>query len=115
MATNNPFVSESLPTVQKQNVFLSFFFTRDTVFAVFTVQACRPLLARSLACLNLSMDDSEYSDERSSPGGTRQKPFRKRVYAFLEARTPWGRRFEAFIMLVIFVTVTQVRTRNALL
>ncbi|CAN0104922.1 unnamed protein product, partial [Ectocarpus sp. 12 AP-2014] len=46
--------------------------------------------------------------ERGSPGGSRQKPLRKRLHAFLEARTIWGRRFEAFIMFVIFVTVTQV-------
>ncbi|CAM9338942.1 unnamed protein product [Ectocarpus sp. 6 AP-2014] len=46
--------------------------------------------------------------ERASPGGSRQKPLRKRLHAFLEARTTWGRRFEAFIMFVIFVTVTQV-------
>lgn len=50
--------------------------------------------------------------ERGSPGGSRQKPLRKRLHAFLEARTTWGRRFEAFIMFVIFVTVTQVSAKG---
>lgn len=30
------------------------------------------------------------------------------MYAFLEAKTLWGKRFEIFIMVIIFVTVTQV-------
>eukprot|EP00752_Nemacystus_decipiens_P005802 g5248.t1 len=51
--------------------------------------------------------NGDYEDGRRSPGDTRQKPLRKRVHAFLEARTTWGRRFETFIMIVIFVTVTQ--------
>lgn len=51
---------------------------------------------------------TDYGDSPGSPGDTRQKPLRKRLYAFLEARTSWGRRFESFIMLVIFVTVTEV-------
>lgn len=51
-------------------------------------------------------------DEQGSPGGSREKPLRKRMHAFLEARTTWGRRFEAFIMFVIFVTVTQVSAKG---
>ncbi len=62
----------------------------------------------SIRLASARFEPSEYVEERRSPGDTGQKPLRKRVYAFLEARTPWGRRFETFIMLVIFVTVTQV-------
>ena len=51
---------------------------------------------------------ADREEERHSPGNERQKSFRKRLYAFLEARTPGGRRFESFIMVIIFITVTEV-------
>lgn len=52
--------------------------------------------------------NTDYDEDRISPGDERDKSLRKQLYVFLEARTLWGRRFESFIMLVIFVTVTQV-------
>lgn len=49
-------------------------------------------------------DDGDGDDESERSGPS----FRKRLHLFLEARTVWGRRFEAFIMVVIFITVTEV-------
>lgn len=67
-----------------------------------------PHRPRAAHPLTLICVGSGYEEGRLSPGDRREKPFRKRLYAFLEARTPGGRRFESFIMLVIIVTVTQV-------
>ena len=52
--------------------------------------------------------DYEEGDEEMGEEVGSARAFRKRLYVFMEARTVWGRRFEAFIMLVIIITVTQV-------
>ncbi|CAM9142714.1 unnamed protein product [Ascophyllum nodosum] len=51
--------------------------------------------------------DYEEGDEEMGEEVGSARAFRKRLYVFMEARTVWGRRFEAFIMLVIIITVTQ--------
>jgi hypothetical protein len=56
---------------------------------------------------NLESEVAKESEAAVAMDPSGRKSFRRAVYTFLEARTEWGQRFEAFIMALIVLTVAQ--------
>ena len=77
------------------NVNLIFLYYTDIVYLTVLY------VTNIVICVLNDVDDGDHSESS-------EHAFRKRLHIFLEARTVWGRRFEAFIMAVIFITVTEI-------